>query len=500
MSERKAKSALRRARVLNCQNGCPVSTGVFASERINRMTSLIFRIAATCTLLTSLVANADSGKLNVNVDLGVAMPFTGRYGTQSTSSYSAQSYGVHLLAGVDYQIAPPVAIELQLGLGAQFLPPAISYSNSLPYAASTLVPFFVGIGPRFRFLDDTSGYANEKGKLDGDLWASLHLGLHSFGRLQFGVDAALGYQWSVLRPLSIGPFLRGAVLIDTDPGNKGAQFIMTVGAAASFELMALKQIVDTDGDGLADDLETSKYLTNPEMKDTDGDGLSDGLEVETKTNPRSTDTDGDGLKDAEEDSNKNGKVDARETDPRKADMPEGPPTPPPAPPVEAPTEATGLDLTEAPPSNDTDADGVANDKDKCPDTAPKLTVDAKGCVVIGKSFVLEGVTFASGKSTILPQSAKVLEQALATLNQNSEITVEVGGHTDSQGKPAANAKLSQDRAEAVKAWLMNHGLPGKRITGTKGYGAQKPRANNATADGRAKNRRIEFRRTDSGAN
>jgi outer membrane protein OmpA-like peptidoglycan-associated protein len=460
------------------------------------MTRQAHRSAVFVALLTSLVASADSGKLNVNVDLGVAMPLTGRYGSQSTSTYSAQSYGIHLLAGIDYQISPPIALELQLGLGAQFLPPAISYSNNLPYKPSTFIPFFVGIGPRFRFLDDTSGYANEKGKPDGDLWASLHVGLHSFGTLQFGVDAALGYQWSVLRPLSIGPFLKGAVLIDTDPGNKGAQFVMTVGAAASFELIPLKQIIDTDGDGLADELEVSKYLTNPEMKDTDGDGLPDGLEVETKTNPRSIDTDDDGLKDGEEDSNKNGKVDSRETDPRKADMPEGPPTPPPLPPVVAPTEATGLDLTEEAPSNDTDSDGVENTKDKCPDTAPKLTVDAKGCVVIGKSFVLEGVTFASGKSTILPQSAKVLEQALATLNDNPEIKVEVGGHTDSQGKPAANAKLSQARADAVKTWLINHGLAGKRISGTKGYGAKNPRATNATADGRAKNRRIEFKRTD----
>jgi outer membrane protein OmpA-like peptidoglycan-associated protein len=444
------------------------------------MRGMSLSICARCLLVgISLVAtapHAESGKLNLNADLGL------------------EAYGVKLLASADYQVFAPLAVELALGIGAQFIPQIINEVNGGGYAQTAVPTFYVGVGPRLRFLDDTSGYSNENGKSDGDLWASLHIGLHGYAGLRFGIDAAAGYQWSVYRPLSIGPFIRAALLFDNGP--RGADFLLTVGAAASIELIPLKTSPDTDGDGLSDELELSKYLTDPKVKDTDGDGINDGLEVQTKTDPLSVDTDGDGLRDGEEDRNHNGRVDRGETDPRKADGPEVPVA------AKKPAADDGLDLTEpetptaAKGPNDEDSDGVPDAKDKCLHTAPNLTVDTKGCVVIGKEFVLEGVTFASGKSTILPQSERVLEQALSTLKENPSITVEVGGHTDSQGGAASNATLSKARAESVKAWLIGHGLPAKRITGTKGYGPSKPRATNATLEGRAKNRRIEFKRSD----
>jgi OOP family OmpA-OmpF porin len=115
-------------------------------------------------------------------------------------------------------------------------------------------------------------------------------------------------------------------------------------------------------------------------------------------------------------------------------------------------------------------------------------------VEVGKSIALEGVTFATGSAKLTKESETVLEKAYNTLAQNPEVMVEIQGHTDSAGKRASNVKLSQGRADAVKAWLVAKGVAASRI-GTKGYGPDKPVAPNTTADGRAKNRRIEFFRT-----
>ncbi len=80
---------------------------------------------------------------------------------------------------------------------------------------------------------------------------------------------------------------------------------------------------------------------------------------------------------------------------------------------------------------------------------------------------------------------------LRTLKENPEIELEVRGYTDNQGREAFNRTLSQNRADAVKAWLVERGIDGARLTG-KGFGPDNPVADNTTAEGRAENRRIEF--------
>lgn len=80
------------------------------------------------------------------------------------------------------------------------------------------------------------------------------------------------------------------------------------------------------------------------------------------------------------------------------------------------------------------------------------------------------------------------------MNIYPEIEVEISGHTDNVGKKSSNIKLSQKRAESVKAWLVSKGVDPKRIT-AKGYGPDQPVAPNDTPDNKRKNRRIEFKRT-----
>jgi outer membrane protein OmpA-like peptidoglycan-associated protein len=102
-----------------------------------------------------------------------------------------------------------------------------------------------------------------------------------------------------------------------------------------------------------------------------------------------------------------------------------------------------------------------------------------------------GITFDFNKATLRPEAAPVLGQVQAMLAANSGLRIAIEGHTDSIGQPAYNLKLSADRAAAVMAWLVAHGVDPTRLT-TAGLGDTKPVADNATEDGRAENRRVEL--------
>ncbi len=256
--------------------------------------------------------------------------------------------------------------------------------------------------------------------------------------------------------------------------------------------------VDTDGDGLNDYDEVKVYKTNPLVVDTDGDGLSDGDEVmKYKTDPLKADTDGDGLSDGDE-------VMKYKTDPLKAD-----------------TDGDGLTDGEEvlkyktnPLLKDTDGDGLTDSEEVIKYKTSPLKKDTDGgsvddftevkrgtdplnadddVVKIGVPIVLEGITFDVNKTTIKPESENTLMKALKTLQTYPEISVEIAGHTDSDGSAKSNLKLSQGRADAVKAWLVEKGIDANRIS-TVGYGEDKPIADNKTKEGKAKNRRIEFKR------
>ncbi len=170
-----------------------------------------------------------------------------------------------------------------------------------------------------------------------------------------------------------------------------------------------------------------------------------------------------------------------------------------------------------PVDGDDDRDGVANSKDKCPATPAGQKVNADGCeldsdgdgIVDSKDkcpsvfaqtadgcppvapLTLDGVNFDNDMATLRSDASAILDQAVESLKAWGDVKVEVAGHTDSRSSDAYNMTLSQNRANAVRDYLISKGIAAERLT-AKGYGESQPVADNETEEGRFKNRRVEL--------
>ncbi|MEJ5961693.1 OmpA family protein [Pedobacter immunditicola] len=157
---------------------------------------------------------------------------------------------------------------------------------------------------------------------------------------------------------------------------------------------------------------------------------------------------------------------------------------------------------------DDDSDGVANKFDKCANTPSGTVVDGSGCplkvaapIIREKVIVtaedrkvvdeaIKNLEFDLGKATLRPKSFPTLNKVAALLVEKN-FSLKLAGHTDNSGSMQLNLRLSKQRAEAVKAYLVGQGANASRIEAT-GYGPNQPIASNKTAEGRQKNRRVEF--------
>jgi OOP family OmpA-OmpF porin len=241
---------------------------------------------------------------------------------------------------------------------------------------------------------------------------------------------------------------------------------------------------DSDGDGVLDDHDRCPGTprgaivdANGCPTDSDGDGVADGVDRCPNT-PRGARVGSDGCP---MDSDHDGVSDGLD---------------------ECPGTPRGALVNAKGCPADADNDGVVDGVDKCPETPRELAVDDKGCPIpigeVGQQFldsksVAFNIEFESGKADILPQSYQHLDRVGDVLSDWPEAEVEIAGHTDSQGATAFNKTLSERRADSVKKYLTDKYSsirPGN--LSTKGYGESKPVADNATAEGRAKNRRVEF--------
>ncbi len=155
----------------------------------------------------------------------------------------------------------------------------------------------------------------------------------------------------------------------------------------------------------------------------------------------------------------------------------------------------GLARYQGCPIPDTDGDGVNDEEDKCPTRVGPAS--NQGCPVIAKeviekiNFAAKNVFFATGSFKLLPKSFKSLDEVVKLMKDDETLMIDIDGHTDAQGSDESNQVLSDNRAGAVKNYLVGKGISESRLK-SAGYGETKPVADNKTAAGRAKNRRTEM--------
>jgi outer membrane protein OmpA-like peptidoglycan-associated protein len=245
---------------------------------------------------------------------------------------------------------------------------------------------------------------------------------------------------------------------------------------------------DADGDGVFDGIDTCPdtpkgYPVDASgcPKDEDGDGVVDGIDKCPDT-PKGCTVDANGCP---SDSDGDGVCDGLD---QCAATPQG-----------CRVDSRGCPI-------DSDGDGVCDGLDQCPGTPAGTTVDAKGCpppkptvapifTAEQKEFVLEGVNFDTGKYDLKPEATEILDRVAESLKAFPDMKVEVGGHTDNVGGQSFNQKLSEQRAKSVRDYLVSKGVDPGMLT-FKGYGKNGPIADNKTAEGRAKNRRVELHKLD----
>jgi len=136
---------------------------------------------------------------------------------------------------------------------------------------------------------------------------------------------------------------------------------------------------------------------------------------------------------------------------------------------------------------DSDGDGILDNLDKCPNTPKGASVNSYGC------WAYQGdILFDFDKYDLKPGAYPILDEAIVVYENNPGIKVEVQGYTDSIGSEEYNLGLSERRAKTVEAYLEGKGIDPNAIS-AKGYGEANPVASNDTKEGRAQNRRVEFR-------
>jgi outer membrane protein OmpA-like peptidoglycan-associated protein len=106
-------------------------------------------------------------------------------------------------------------------------------------------------------------------------------------------------------------------------------------------------------------------------------------------------------------------------------------------------------------------------------------------------LVLSGVNFDFDKATLRPEDIAIIDRDVSSLDKWGNVNIEIAGHTDSRGSDEYNMDLSQQRAEAVRHYLVSKGIAADRLS-SKGYGESQPVADNAMDEGRFQNRRVEL--------
>jgi len=210
--------------------------------------------------------------------------------------------------------------------------------------------------------------------------------------------------------------------------------------------------------------------------DTDGDGVIDPTDQCPATPPGTT-VDAVGCPLAPADTDGDGVVDTLDQCP--------------ATPAGDKVDERGCTVVVPAGNPDLDGDGVLNGADQCPDTPTGFKVDGVGCMV-EQTVALQSVNFEFGSDALTAEAKAILDGIAKSLAAQTSVKVQVAGHTDSLGPQSYNLTLSQKRAKSVVSYLGSVGVDAARLT-SEGEGEFAPIASNDTEEGRAKNRRVEFK-------
>jgi OOP family OmpA-OmpF porin len=312
---------------------------------------------------------------------------------------------------------------------------------------------------------------------------SFRLGAQIFGSVGFGQSGTYSapltpIEWMGEGRMSFGEKKRGWFLF-------GAGTRLSAGYAPDFRLIAAVGysfgIADTAPTSPGKRFQVERYAEHG--ADTDKDGLPDDIDLcptEPEDHkppatddgcPSPPDRDGDGIPDNAD---------------KCPDNPE---------------DFDGIQDDDGCPEEDADKDGIPDANDACPKEPGDASDEAEknGCpqfirriTASNEIQILKQVQFATNKATILPNSFPILDEVVRLLKVNPDINhLDIEGHTDNRGSDALNEKLSNDRARSVMTYLTEHGIDAERL-GFAGFGPKRPIADNNTAEGRQKNRRVEF--------
>ena len=285
---------------------------------------------------------------------------------------------------------------------------------------------------------------------------------------------------------------------------------------------------DADGDGIADDVDRCPEVPEdldgyedadgcPEDQDTDGDRIPDSRDrCPDAPEDYDGDADDDGCPDAAADRDGDGVVDPDDKCPDVAEDRDGfqdaDGCPDPDNDLDGiadaadkcplqPEDKDGFEDLDGCPDPDNDQDRIADAVDRCPNEPEDYDGDADtdGCPDVFTRIVVtadrielkQNIFFETNKATIQAVSFELLDEVAAALEQTSALVVRIEGHTDSRGSAPYNRRLSEDRAQSVRRYLIAHGIGADRLQAV-GYGEERPIEDNQTRDGREANRRVEF--------
>lgn len=460
---------------------------------------------------------------HLNKLLAVALLFAGLTSqAQDSNNPWAVSFGVN---GVDTKVS---AVGNESPKWKQ-LSNADKNWNILPSVSYLNVSKYVGDGFSFGF----TGSVNKIDKMVSRVYGTTDVVSNPGDLSYYGLDATIKYSFmELLKSKWIEPSAHigggytffGDASAGTVNGGLGLTFWLTEGVGLQFQstykhsfddtrgvnvdvpshLQHFAGLTfkfggkDTDGDGIYDKEDACPEVAGlPQFKgcpDTDGDGIEDAADscpevaglAEFNGCP---DTDGDGIIDSED-----ACVDVKGTKMMKgcpdadgdgvADKDDQCPT------VKGAKENAGC------PWPDTDGDGIADKDDKCPTV--KGTAANNGCPDVTEDAMKKlndygkTILFNSGKATFEKQMISVLQAMTSILKEYPTAKFSLEGHTDSTGPEASNQKLSEERAAAVKNFLVENGIEAVRLT-SKGFGESMPMDSNKTAKGRTNNRRVEVK-------